>query len=263
MSDRILYISGGGVGAGNILMNAVLILAWILITNEYDKLVLVLERSDAADNFCILENNDKFEISHTAPKLKPPSAKGFLNSYFVTRISTDIRDHQKKYPSPIVKHIHFFGQINLNEAQLSLVKQYFNPQPNNKVVDEMNILKKDIGDYVAVHARGTDHITCALKTTEDKMSYDNFHNFIESHACKSYLATDDKIIKEKLLNKNHDKIFSYDSFCDGKKIGYEIRSTTELSIFVDMFMCRDGKEFIGTYRSTFSDFIHLLRYFKD
>jgi hypothetical protein len=101
-----------------------------------------------------------------------------------------------------------------------------------------------------------------LKTTEDKISYEKYYKFIDSSEHKYvYLATDDIIIKEKFIKRYGDKIFCYDSFCDNIQLGHNVRNTYPISIYVDMFMCRGAYSFLGTHKSTFSEFIHILKIF--
>lgn len=265
-----LYLKEGGQGVGNLFLNIVLILIWMLTTNKYDKFILILDdRQDAITNYCKPIHNDKIEIITSKEfnlkmEKKISSIKTFLKSHYsdvMNNVSNCTLDTKFRNP-----YIALYGCMIPKKEELILVKNYFNPELTDELKEKVEKLKETMFNnekYIALHVRGTDHITCAMNTTEDKVSYNDFYDFIDKYQSEYkyiYVATDDDRIKKKFIDKYGNKLSFYESICEPYKMGNSVRFTTAESIYIDTFICRDADRFLGTPKSTFSDFIKLLRF---
>jgi len=111
----------------------------------------------------------------------------------------------------------------------------------------------------------TDFVEKIMKTTADKVSYEPFFNFIDKSNCNDvYLATDNKNTQQVFIEKYGSRIFFCEDLSESTltKFGSDGRFTSADAIYMDLFMCRDADKFMGTYKSTFSDFIKILRFNK-
>lgn len=110
--------------------------------------------------------------------------------------------------------------------------------------------------YIAVHIRRTDHVALARKKncyTTDEI----FREFIDSRGSSSlYLATDNRETQESYLNLYADRIKSIELINSHNN---ELRKTSLESAIVDLYMCANSHEFLGSGYSSFTNTIKVLR----
>lgn len=105
---------------------------------------------------------------------------------------------------------------------------------------------KDYPDYVSMHIRRTDFYE-AIKRSPVK----SFEKYIESeirNGNKIYLATDDKDLKEKLVQKYKPYIYTQDVSSFSRNDGVGIREA-----YVDLLCLSKGKREYGSFGSSFSE----------
>jgi hypothetical protein len=125
------------------------------------------------------------------------------------------------------------------------------PRISELVNDKIELLNKN---YIAVHIRRTDHIN----NVKEKMTQDvEFFSFIEKyhHNPNLYIATDniDTYTEYKTKYNNLVKIPYHDV-----KLNV-LRQTSLQDSIIDLFICVYANEFMGSYYSTFSHIIKVLR----
>lgn len=269
--DGVLYLIEGGRGLCNIFTNIVLLLIWINTTNKFKKLVVILSRrrKDDITKYCNEINNEKLSIVDHYPKelgknRSISTTKSYLDGCYWSSIYPTLKNNLltgKELRDPIMLYFSIFP----NKDQLLGVKKYFNPQLNGKMGLKIQELQKDKNNYVAIHVRMTDFVTEIIKTTHDKISYDKFYKFIDDSNCENiYLATDNKDTQQEFVKRYGSRVFYCEELSDEKtKLGGNMRFTSSDAVYLDLFMCRDAAKFMGTYKSTFSDFIKILRFNKN
>ena len=268
--NNTLYVTEGSRGLCNIFTNIVILLIWINTTNKFQKLVVILSRGrlDDITNYCKKINNDKLFIMNDYPpginSETIPTIKTYLKHNFLSRIHPYIINNSMK-GKEINNPITLFRVVFPNKEQLLNVKKYFNPILNDEMLIKLQELQSNKGNYVSVHIRMTDFVTEILKTTADKISYNSFFNFIDKSGCNNiYLATDNKETQQAFIEKYNTRVFFCEDLSEAHetKFGGNMRLTSAESIYMDLFMCRDADKFMGTHKSTFSDFIKILRFNK-
>lgn len=126
------------------------------------------------------------------------------------------------------------------------------PHMIDKINEKRNLLNND---YIAIHARRTDHIAPAKRrgvfTTDE-----DFFKFIDENINNSYLyiATDNVETYTIFQEKYKDKIkFSYHQNTD------QYRKTSLEDAIIDIYICTYAKKFRHSGWSTFSGVINNLR----
>ena len=89
--NNILYLKASR-GLGNIIMNTLLILIWIVETRSYDKLVIAMHRPDSIPLYCKSINNKylEFQYEPTEKTIKIPTLKTFLKNNYWKSISKSL-----------------------------------------------------------------------------------------------------------------------------------------------------------------------------
>ncbi len=131
-------------------------------------------------------------------------------------------------------------------------------KPNLRIQKEINkmINRELTPNYNAVHIRRTDHV----KLATDKGKYTSDQEFIDfilkNNDVKIYLATDNRETQRyfiKLPNTIYHKPIQ------DKK---DKRQTSLEEAVIDLFICVKAKKFKGTYCSSFTELIDILRSFQ-
>ena len=153
----------------------------------------------------------------------------------------------------------FLHHIKSKKEDLLIAKKYFDLQPNKLLTDHINNLKKKMGNYISIHLRSTDLISNKRIVSRRLIK---FFNFIDHNPGKNiYLATDCEKYQKTFLEKYKGKVFFFEKISENH-IEREVRNTSNISIYMDLFMCRDSIDFLGTPESTFSTLIKILRFNK-
>lgn len=147
-----------------------------------------------------------------------------------------------------------------------IIKKYNNYIPSNylKLNENMyleikNIIQKLENRYISVHIRRTDldiHLKNKENLYDKRTSNEEFINFINNHENYNlYVATDNyetqKLFYEKFKSRiKHLNIIFKTSL---------LRETSLKQAIIDLFLCSLSNKFKGTYYSSFTDFIKLIR----
>lgn len=132
---------------------------------------------------------------------------------------------------------------------------------NRKLYDKIkNIIKKMNNRYISVHVRRTDldkHLLGYRKELNHKRTSDEeFFKFVRKYKDYSlYIATDNYETQELFIKKFKKKI-KYIKIIKNVK---DRRKTNLEDAIIDLFVCSCGHKFKGTFFSSFSDFIKLIR----
>lgn len=153
------------------------------------------------------------------------------------------------------------GVIFNQEKFMLSTSQKLNKIDNQEYIESLKYLKinknlqeiidkylKIIGKFDAVHIRRTDHVSLA-KANGKYVDLVEFERFIEGRE-NVFLATDCYETQRYLMGKYKQvKVF--------EKINYskKLRQTSLRNSVIDMFICIEGKEFMGTPFSSFSRLI--------
>ena len=158
------------------------------------------------------------------------------------------------------KTIHYKGHQwhpDFHPYQHNYKNKFYNklkllPHVQKQVTDRANALGHE---YIAVHIRRTDHAELARKnnlyTTDE-----TFQEFIDSHESNLYLATDNRETQESYLKQYSDRIKSIELINPDRN---DSRNTSLESAIVDLYMCVNSYEFLGSGYSAFSGTIKVLR----
>ena len=241
MSENLYLKTPYHNGIGNALCNIILILNEDLKHNLFKKLFLIFDREDSPIKYCKRINNQKLEFIEM---------KDLDKNINITKLKSI-----KGY-----RHTLNFPENNIEKPGiLKSVKNYFDLKPNDILKSKLDNYK--LGEYISLHIRTTDFETKILKRKENSTNLNDYYKLAdENHNLKIWLATDCEYIQNKFIEKYGDRVFFY------KKITHEImmehgsRFTTAESIYIDFFMCANAKYFLGTRKSTFTNFIKVLRY---
>lgn len=120
-----------------------------------------------------------------------------------------------------------------------------------------NFLKK-IGDkYISLHIRKTDLEENLLKNKKKNITNDEeYIKFIEEHKGKKiFLASDNKDTQNKFRKLYKNRLLVYEDI----KCSNDLRQTTIEHSIIDLFICILSYSFKGTYYSSFTNMIILIR----
>jgi len=152
-----------------------------------------------------------------------------------------------------------FHYVYAKKEDLLIAKKYFDLQPNTLLENKIQNIKKKMGSYIGIHLRSTDLISHKRIVSRRLIK---FFNFINHHPHKNiYLATDCEKYQRTFLEKYKDRVFFFEKISENY-IEREVRNTSNISIYMDLFMCRDSIDFLGTPESTFTTLIKILRFNK-
>ena len=170
---------------------------------------------------------------------------GYFQEYFEPIPNVEFRTHN----DPTLK-INYSGCSRVGPVDFSIIKPL--PHIMNKINEKRNLLNND---YIAIHARRTDHISPAEKrgvfTTDE-----DFFKFIDENINNSslYVATDNADTYTIFQERYKDKM----KFPYHKDTG-SYRKTSLEDAIIDIYMCGYAKKFKHSGWSTFSGLINNLR----
>ena len=129
---------------------------------------------------------------------------------------------------------------------------YDNLKLNSKTQKIINDVISQLGNYISVHIRRTDHIASA-KSNNCYTDDEEFINFINQYdKYNLYIATDNRETQDKFLNLYGDKIKNI-NLIDPKNCS--LRKTNGLQTIIDLYVCINSAYFKGSGWSSFTDFI--------
>jgi hypothetical protein len=145
-------------------------------------------------------------------------------------------------------HLDFHHNLNIYDKLI--LKSYL----KDEIKKRMNILEND---YISVHIRRTDHLRMmknrSMKNTKDE----DFIAYLNNFDKNIYIATDNKETYDIFKKKYNERI----------KLKYHeetesLRRTSLKDAIIDMYMCINSDNFMGSYYSSFSEFINKQREYK-
>lgn len=126
------------------------------------------------------------------------------------------------------------------------------PHMKERINENIKVLDNN---YIAIHVRRTDHAK-AYKNKKPLTGDVEFMNFIDNKKeCNLYIATDNADTFNKFKSKYSDRIKLQPNTFNKNKL----RQTTLKDAIIDLFMCSFAKDFKGSYWSSFSDQIKMIR----
>lgn len=125
--------------------------------------------------------------------------------------------------------------------------------PKREILEELEEICSRHERYNSMHIRRTDHVRIA---NEDScfVPDDVFYKFAIESKLPVYLSCDNRDTQEKFMGY-FDNVFVHKMI----EKSNETRQTSLKDAIVDIFACVDGEEFQGTYYSSFSDIIYVLK----
>ena len=124
------------------------------------------------------------------------------------------------------------------------------------------IIKLILDDkYISLHIRKTDLEKSLIKNkTKNITINEEYINFIEEHKGKKiFLATDNKDTQNQLKKLYKNRLFVYEDINNSD----DLRQTNLEHSIIDLFLCILSYSFKGTYRSSFTWMILLIRELLD
>tara|TARA_Y100000768_G_C23970249_1_gene680125 strand:- start:537 stop:1409 length:873 start_codon:yes stop_codon:yes gene_type:complete len=147
-----------------------------------------------------------------------------------------------------------YGNSNAKKYSGRYTNIYTHLVLNNKTQAIINNNKRELGKYIAVHIRRTDHKKGKQESTQ------NYINFIQKYPnnYNIYLATDCIKVKRDLFKHFEDriKIITFNH-------RHHTRQTSMLDAIIDLHMCIESDFFYGTNGSSFSELIYQKRYYDN
>ncbi len=164
---------------------------------------------------------------------------------------------------PNVEFINNFKLSNIdfithNPYNYDYVKDnYYNLlKPKEHIKNKINlIINKLENNYIACHVRRTDFLK--EKYAKDYIKLDEYYfNFIDKFEInkKIYLATDNYDTQQSFIKKYGNRIE-----CKIIEKSNKLRQTSLEDAVIDIYVCANANDFIGTQKSTFSNTIINLR----
>ena len=248
-------------GMGNILCNLVILMAWNLKVNKYKKIYLVMpddKREDCLTKFCQPINNEKLVILDKVPKGIRYNSIMSIKSFFKNNFWSDMRNVLNTSPELELDHVYFhFWKIYLYGDELFNVQRYFNLKLKDELQHKVNDIKKKMNNkYIAIQIRAAEEFFY-----NDKVKIIDYFRFIDRFPSYNiYLATDNKKTQQMFKNRYRNRLFYFENISD-EIVTNKVRFTTAESLYIDLFVCRDAFDFLGTVESTFTRLISILRYY--
>lgn len=186
--------------------------------------------------------------------------------YIIWRKNDACNGYIKNFIQPI-KNVYFITETK-NEIYIrsSGVAEgyhrinYMNDFPlylKDKIYQKIRKYLKKIGDkYISLHIRKTDLEENLLKNHKKKTFDNEYIKFIEENKGKKiFLATDNKDTQNKLKKQYKNRLFVYEDI----KCTNNLRQTNIEHSIIDLFICILSYSFQGTYYSSFTNMITLIR----
>lgn len=145
-------------------------------------------------------------------------------------------------------HPDFYHNRNIYDKLI--LKSYL----KDEIKKRMNILEND---YISVHIRRTDHLRMMSNKSREHTKDEEFIDYLNNFDKNIYIASDNKETYDIFKKKYNERI----------KIKYHeetesLRRTSLKDAIIDMYMCINSDNFMGSYYSSFSDFINKQRQYK-
>lgn len=192
---------------------------------------------------------------------------GFYLDYFRDIKNIVFNKNKKSIKKLINKekdNISFINNINekrilsYNEKLNIFDKQFF--KLNDTIYNKIKgILKNLSNNYISVHIRRTDldaHLKYK-KIYEQRTTDKDFINFIEKNKKYNLFIATDNLETQELLMKKYSERIKYIKMINDKDKNK--RKTNLEDAIIDLFLCICSNKFKGTFYSSFSDFIEMVR----
>ena len=156
-----------------------------------------------------------------------------------------------KQPSNIVKYRGHGFDLADRDQIIDYTDLVLRPDTEALVREQTEML----GDYIAIHVRRTDieELYKNKHVPYDPDDYSKWYEFIDKHPGKNlYIATDNAASFETIASRYRDsRLINQPYFLTT----VERRKTTMVQAVIDLFACIQSDEFLGSYLSSFSEFI--------
>jgi hypothetical protein len=212
--------------------------------------LVIRPKGGIGNRFRVLTSYYLKYIKNTDKKLivlwvKDKCCNGYFQDYFEPIPKVEfITNNDKKLK------VNYCSCSRVGPVDFSIIKPL--PHMIDKINEKRNLLNND---YIAIHARRTDHIAAAKKrgvfTTDE-----DFFKYIDENINDSclYVATDNIDTYTMFQEKYKDKVkFSYHQTTG------QYRNTSLEDAIIDIYMCTYAKKFKHSGWSTFSGVINNLR----
>lgn len=133
--------------------------------------------------------------------------------------------------------------------------------PRSRVQCRIDALRGQLGEYIAMHVRRTDHVEYAKKEgafTDDEA----FLRFAESSRLPCFLATDNGCTQRKMRDWLGERLVTSGEIDSDEEVrpgGDGRRFTTLEDAVVDLYVCVGAKAFLGSGASSFTKAIEYMR----
>ena len=192
--------------------------------------------------------------------------------YIIWRKNDACNGYLKNYIKPI-KNVYFATKTNykIDFSSSGIVDGYHKinfmknfPLYLNDITYQKirKFLKKKLDDkYISLHIRKTDLEKSLIKNkTKNITINEEYIKFIEEHKGKKiFLATDNKDTQNRIKKLYKNRLFVYEDINNSN----DLRQTNLEHSIIDLFLCILSYSFKGTYRSSFTWMILLIRELLD
>lgn len=174
------------------------------------------------------------------------ACNGSFSKYFEALNNVQIFERQPSPDRAIDYHgFDACGPFDAKDLQL---------QP--RLQEQVEALKGQLGEYDAIHVRRTDLTPVAVRDG-NYIEDSEFFAFIEASDRPVYLATDNLATQRLYREKFGQKIrFMYE--IPASRVNVMRQTPLEYAI-MDLYMCAEARNFMGTAGSSFSEFIEIMR----
>jgi len=177
---------------------------------------------------------------------------GFFLDYFEPIKDVEFIESNRGYEDSDIDYKGCWYHESCNPQKVFIYQELrLLPYLRKKVEENIKYLDNN---YIAVHVRRTDFMISVAQHFNVYMKDEEYFNFIDKHLKSRflYIATDNLQTQELFYEKysNHIKVINLITNRPNLK-----RQTSLEDAIVDLYMCINSEEFLGTKESTFSWFI--------
>jgi len=188
---------------------------------------------------CALEKNEKLIVIW----IKTNQCPGYFLDYFepIDNIIFEYNENSNYEIDYIGSSYYLHYSCNYSNVNLL-------PEIKNTINEKITILN----NYIAVHIRRTDHVQYA-KGINAYISDDEFYAFIDNKCLNKnlYIATDNEDTY-KLFKDKYSKLVKFEYH---EVNNNELRKTSLKDAIIDIYICANADNFMGTNCSSFSGLI--------
>jgi hypothetical protein len=132
-------------------------------------------------------------------------------------------------------------------------------RPRPALQEKIDRLRRNLGEYVAIHARRTDHVRLAHR--EGSFTTDEaFLEWVTGHDGRVFLATDNWETRTRMAAALPGRVMWQGPMMQSHATQHESRRYNSLGdAVVDLFTCVGARAFMGSAHSSFSELIVALR----